>query len=67
VNHSREKDRKSRNDRVTNPDKALSLNAYGATSDQASTVKMLCLELAEEQQAIKNYATQIAQTKALSE
>jgi bacterioferritin (cytochrome b1) len=34
--------------------------AVGAASSQASTVEMLRLELAEEQQAIKDYATQIA-------
>jgi bacterioferritin (cytochrome b1) len=34
--------------------------AAGATSAQASTVEMLRLELAEEQQAIKDYAAQIA-------
>jgi bacterioferritin (cytochrome b1) len=33
----------------------------GATSAQASTVEMLHLELAEEQQAIKDYAAQIAE------
>lgn len=35
--------------------------AAGATSAQASTVEMLRLELAEEQQAIKDYAAQIAE------
>jgi bacterioferritin (cytochrome b1) len=35
--------------------------AAGAASAQASTVEMLRLELAEEQQAIKDYATQIAE------
>ena len=35
--------------------------AVGATSAQASTAEMLRLELAEEQQAIKDYATQIAE------
>jgi len=34
--------------------------AAGATSAQASTADMLRLELAEEQQAIKDYAAQIA-------
>lgn len=34
--------------------------AAGASSAQASTVEMLRLELAEEQQAIKDYAVQIA-------
>jgi bacterioferritin (cytochrome b1) len=34
--------------------------AAGAASAQASTVEMLRLELAEEQQAIKDYAAQIA-------
>mgnify|MGYP001067270267 FL=1 len=33
----------------------------GATSAQATTVEMLQLELAEEQQAIKDYAAQIAE------
>jgi rubrerythrin len=33
----------------------------GATSMHASTVEMLHLELAEEQQAIKDYATQVAE------
>jgi len=35
--------------------------AVGATSAQASTADMLRLELAEEQQAIRDYATQIAE------
>ena len=35
--------------------------AAGATSAQASTMEMLRLELAEEQQAIKDYAAQIAE------
>jgi bacterioferritin (cytochrome b1) len=35
--------------------------AAGAVSAQASTAEMLRLELAEEQQAIKDYATQIAE------
>lgn len=35
--------------------------AIGAGSAQASTAEMLRLELAEEQQAIKDYATQIAE------
>jgi bacterioferritin (cytochrome b1) len=35
--------------------------AVGAASAQASTVEMLRLELAEEQQAIRDYATQIAE------
>jgi bacterioferritin (cytochrome b1) len=35
--------------------------AAGAASAQATTVEMLRLELAEEQQAIKDYATQIAE------
>jgi bacterioferritin (cytochrome b1) len=35
--------------------------AAGATSAQAATVEMLRLELAEEQQAIKDYASQIAE------
>jgi bacterioferritin (cytochrome b1) len=35
--------------------------SVGATSAQASTVEMLHLELAEEQQAIKDYALQIAE------
>jgi bacterioferritin (cytochrome b1) len=35
--------------------------AVGAASAQASTVEMLKLELGEEQQAIKDYSTQIAE------
>ena len=35
--------------------------AAGAATAQATTVKMLHLELAEEQQAIKDYATHIAE------
>ena len=35
--------------------------AAGAATAQATTVEMLRLELAEEQQAIKDYATQIAE------
>jgi bacterioferritin (cytochrome b1) len=35
--------------------------AAGAATAQATTVEMLHLELAEEQQAIKDYATQIAE------
>jgi bacterioferritin (cytochrome b1) len=35
--------------------------SVGATSVHASTVEMLHLELAEEQQAIKDYATQVAE------
>ena len=35
--------------------------AAGATTAQASTVEMLRLELAEEQQAIKDYAAEIAE------
>jgi bacterioferritin (cytochrome b1) len=35
--------------------------AAGAASAQVSTVEMLRLELSEEQQAIKDYATQIAE------
>ena len=35
--------------------------AIGAVSARASTVEMLRLQLAEEQQAIKDYATQIAE------
>jgi bacterioferritin (cytochrome b1) len=35
--------------------------AVGAASAQASTAEMLRLELAEEQQAIRDYATQIAE------
>ena len=35
--------------------------AAGATSGRSSTVEMLSLELAEEQQAIKDYSAQIAE------
>jgi bacterioferritin (cytochrome b1) len=35
--------------------------AVGAASAQASTVEMLKLELGEEQQAIKDYSTQVAE------
>jgi bacterioferritin (cytochrome b1) len=35
--------------------------AAGATSGRSSTVEMLGLELAEEQQAIKDYSAQIAE------
>ncbi|GEM_PF-613562 len=34
--------------------------SVGAVTAQAATVEMLCLELGEEQQAIKDYAVQIA-------
>jgi bacterioferritin (cytochrome b1) len=41
--------------------KTVAGRSIGATTAQASTVEMLRLELAEEQQAIKDYASQIAE------